>query len=206
MRIFSIILLEPTMRSKLIQVPIYFINLVFLAFMFFGISCGSDRCEGGNEKILLKHKEAYAPYNGNEIIHFLHNKSDTHTFQATGRQTYFVTKTATADECAKDFESIVVNFMNLNTNEPFVFKYEYDPRMFGAFPAGTANDRTYYKLAYKGKLFAYQSALSQTYINNTLYVGLHFIGHDTTTNYMAFKGQKGIVKIVIDGETWEIIE
>lgn len=206
MSIFSIILLEPTMRAKLIHVPNYFINLVFLAFMFIGISCGSDRCEGGNEKIPLRYRELYVPYNGTETIRFLHNKVDTHTFQATSKQTYYITKSSDADNCAKDFESIVVNFMNLNTNEPFVFKYEYDPQMFGMSPAGTANDHTYYKLAYKGKLFAYRSALSQTYINNILYVGLHFIGPDTTNNYMAFKGQKGIVKIAIDGETWEIIE
>lgn len=182
------------------------IKLVFLAFMFIGISCGSDRCEGGNEKIPLQYRELYVPYTGTETIHFLHNKVDTHTFQATGKQTYYVTGPAYAEQCIKDYESVSINLTNLNTNDVLVFKYEYDREMYGVSPAGTANDYTYYKLAYKGKLFAYRSALSQTYINNTLYVGLHFIGPDTTTNYMAFKGQKGIVKIAIDGETWEIIE
>lgn len=183
----------------------YVIKLIFLAFMLVGISCGSDRCEGGNEKILLKYKESYAPYTGNEIVHFLHNKLDTHTFQATGKQTYYITESSNADNCAKDHESIVVNFMNLNTNEPFVFKYEYDKLAFKQDALGTANDFTYYKLSYKGKLFSNRIALGQKYINNVLYTGLHFIGPDTMNNYMAL-AQKGIVKIVIDGETWEIIE
>ncbi len=195
------------MSAILNHVQNQFINLVFLAFIFTGTSCDYPECEddGDNEKIQLQYKEIYMPYIGNETIHFLHNKIDTHTFRATDKLTYYITESAYAEQCARDYESVSINLTNLTTNDVLVFKYEYDPQMFGAFPAGTANDRTYYKLAYKGKLFAYLSALSQTYINNILYVGLHFIGPDTINNYMAL-GQKGIVKIVIDGETWEIIE
>ncbi len=174
-------------------------------------SSDDSHCPSTNQKIALGHRDSYVPYQGNEHLKFLHNNSDTQIFVAQGKETYYTTEPASQQgECAKDYEDVKVKFVNQTTNDVFTLEYERNKSLFDVNPSYGHSDNlfTFYKIAYKNKNFnveLYSSVNNTIIINNIGYQAVTYIGTDTVANYVGFKWGKGILRIRVDGENWDLI-
>ncbi len=170
-----------------------------------------SHCPSTNQKVLLKYKDDYVPYQGNEHLKFLHNNTDTQIFIAQGKETYYTTELVSQEgECPKDYEDVRVKFVNQTTNDVFNLVYERDKSIFSVNPSPGYSDNlyTYYKLYYKGKMYnteLYNSNYTQININDVYYGGVLYIGTDTTSNYVAYKVGKGLLRIRLNNENWDLI-
>jgi hypothetical protein len=179
------------------------------------LSCCSrsndNHCPSTNQKIPLGYKDSYVPYQGNEHLKFLHNNTDTQIFIAQAKETYYTTEGASQQgECAKDYEDVKLKFVNQTTNDVFNLVYERDQVTFPITPSPgyLDNDYTFYKLSYKNKTYntqLYFSGNTPIYIDNVGYGGVIYIGNDTTSNYVAYKVGKGILRIRVNNENWDLI-
>ena len=199
------------MRNK-----IYFI-LLFLALTFscaITLCCSNksdSHCPDQNAKVYLAYKDQYVPYKGNDTIKFLHNNLDTQVFIGQGKETYYTTEGPSQEgECAKDYEDVRVKFLNQTTNDVFTLAFERDRTNFSVVPSQGYSDNlyTYYKLSYKNKMYyteLYNSHYTQVYVNNIIYQGVTYIGTDSVSNYVAYKWGKGILRIRVNNENWDLI-
>ena len=189
----------------------YFVLFLVLAFssafMFCCSNKSDDHCPNPNVKVSLLYRDDYVPYQGNEKLKFLHNNSDTQIFIGQGKETYYVTEGISAQgECPKDYESVRVKFLNQTTNDLFTLAYERDKTSFPNIVDW--NNYTFYKIAYKGKIFKnqiYNYNNDSIHINNVFYKHVLIIGFDTTSNYIAYRGGIGVLKIKMDSENWDLI-
>jgi hypothetical protein len=160
---------------------------------------------------MLSSKSSYVPYQGTEQIKFLHNNSDTQVFIGQGSETYYITEPAiTEGDCAKDYESVRVKFLNQTTNDLITLAYERDRSLFSINPSygHSDNQYTYYKVSYKNKTFnteVFTSINNTIIINNVGYQAVTYIGGDTTSNYVGYKWGKGILRIRVNSENWDLI-
>ncbi|MFI5220758.1 MAG: hypothetical protein ACHQK8_00415 [Bacteroidia bacterium] len=189
------------------------LTLVLLfSFTFFWCGCNNERlCPNPNAKVFLVYRDNYIPYQGNEKLKFLHNNLDTQIFIGQSKETYYTTEGASNDgECPKDYEDVRVKFLNQTTNDIFTLAYERAKTMFSPNPSQGYSDNlyTYYKLTYKNKTYSteyYNSNYNQVFINNVGYIGVAYIGTDSTSNYVAYRWGKGILRIRVNNENWDLI-
>jgi uncharacterized protein YpmB len=159
----------------------------------------------------LSRKDAFMPYQGNEQLNFLHNNTDTQIFIAQGKETYYTTEGISQEgECNKDYEDVRVKFVNQTTNDIFTLAYERDKSIFSVNPSygHSENQYTYYKISYKNKNYnteIYNSINNAIIINNVSYEAVTYIGTDTLSNYVAYKWGKGILRIRVNNENWDLI-
>ncbi len=99
-----------------------------------------------------------------------------------------------------------MKFLNQITNDVFTLAYERDRAYFSNILDW--NNYTFYKIGYKGKVFkneVYKYNIDSILINKIFYKHVSIIGFDTTSNYVAYRGGIGILKIRIDSENWDLI-
>jgi hypothetical protein len=185
---------------------IFYVALILACVLIFNGCKQSIDCTKTPEKVYLLSPDQFVTYKGNEQLKFLHNNLDTQIFIGQGKETYFVSDNAVSDlGCAKDHQSLKVNFLNSSTNEVFLLKYEFDNSLFSFSTNGSPY--TFYKLTYKNKTFYslfYESDTNTIYINSHPYQYVRYIGSDTN-NYIAYGLPTGILRIRVNNETWDLI-
>ncbi len=174
-------------------------------------ACSDDECTEFRTENLSK-EITFIHFNGNETFKYLHNNTDTHTLKFFNKETYYIEEERSGGEgsCPTRYEAVKVSLLNQSTNQQYLFQYERDKSLFPEEPSPGAIGHKYAYFKFSGNNAFFFKELLQSSKDSTLVLGKKYrigriIGVDTSSNFIQYVNPIGIIRMVINGEKWELI-